>query len=279
MITTDTGEAYENEFHHAIDSPLPEVQLASMINPENDPFHGKPDAGGAAGPLSRPETIGKAAVKHTETGKVYTGVNHGEAAINAEDEIPGLDFNKLQQGFTTSSGRFVDHREANKIARENDQIAKGSLSSHRMDRLHSEDVIPKNAPEYVDRAAVQSRAGDIHVDQIGSSHTDILKQIPDKMEQAWSNDGFITNEGRFIDRYEAQRVGVASGQLDPKTTNMNKGAISEDFPHINKARWEKTINHLEEMKQHTDRWDDLMLPGDKEDFLGHLKDYVKDKFK
>lgn len=191
MITTDTGEAYENEFHHAIDSPLPEVQLASMINPENDPFHGKPDAGGAAGPLSRP--------------------------------------------------------------------------------------IPK--VESVDRAAVQSRAGDIHVDQIGSSHTDILKQIPDKMEQAWSKDGFITNEGRFIDRYEAQRVGVASGQLDPKTTNMNKGAISEDFPHINKARWEKTINHLEEMKQHTDRWDDLMLPGDKEDFLGHLKDYVKDKFK
>lgn len=192
MITTDTGEAYENEFHHAIDSPLPEVQLASMINPENDPFHGKPDAGGAAGPLSRP------------------------------------------------------------------------------------------TPEYVDRAALKYK-DQVVTGEKGSAHFDLMDKIPKDAKYLDVDDGFVTNTGRYITRKEALMMGGKRGQIDPETFEKSlqkgSGAISEDFADINRARWEKRINMMEEMQKKKDRWDDLLLPEDKEDILKGLKDYVKDKFK
>lgn len=63
------------------------------------------------------ETIKSPAVRHTESGKVFEEMNHGLATMKAEDSLgQSLNYNHLEDGFTTSHGRFVDRMTARDIA-------------------------------------------------------------------------------------------------------------------------------------------------------------------
>ena len=57
----------------------------------------------------QPEFVWAAALRHGNTGKIYEGVNHADALGNVPDHIP---HETLQDGFITSTGRFIDAREA-----------------------------------------------------------------------------------------------------------------------------------------------------------------------
>jgi hypothetical protein len=72
--------------------------------------------------LMQPETINKAAIKFP-TGEVTEGQFHFEALEKGQDQ--GLKWKqgeRYEEGFTTSTGRFVDREEALRIAQANDQV-------------------------------------------------------------------------------------------------------------------------------------------------------------
>lgn len=75
-------------------------------------------------PTGGPEHVAIAAIRHPDTGKVYTGEMHGIAIGNASEDYPGYSvYNQpWEEGFVTNTGRFVDRREAGEIAVKADQI-------------------------------------------------------------------------------------------------------------------------------------------------------------
>lgn len=82
------------------------------------------------------EIIVKAAIKHNN--KIYTGYNHGECF----GELPtGAVMQDSKQGFVTNEGRFVNRKEAYKIATTAHQItALGGTPANYTTTLISEDL-------------------------------------------------------------------------------------------------------------------------------------------
>ena len=77
----------------------------------------------------RPRFI--AAVRYK--GNIYTGEDHGTALDSMEASNPGYDTNLIEDGFFTSDGRFVDRKEAQKIAEAEDLLKKGMENKDRLD--------------------------------------------------------------------------------------------------------------------------------------------------
>lgn len=73
------------------------------------------------------ETVGKAALMYK--GERYEGQNHGFALGDILDKFPDADMKQIDQGFTTSKGRFVSREEAFDIAKKQDQIDNKVLPS------------------------------------------------------------------------------------------------------------------------------------------------------
>lgn len=104
------------------------------------------------------ETIGKAALRYG--GKVYEDANHGLAFNKLLEEHANAPMGDIDQGFTTSSGRFVSREEAFDIAKAKDQIKSEVLPALTKDSttLLSEDLKP-NLPEYNHDAHMNYRIG------------------------------------------------------------------------------------------------------------------------
>lgn len=74
------------------------------------------------------EKVDKAALRND--GVIYTGKHHGEAFEKMNEPYmsgrkpPPKDPDDYEEGFTTTSGRFVDRKEANSIAERNSQKRK-----------------------------------------------------------------------------------------------------------------------------------------------------------
>jgi hypothetical protein len=106
--------------------------------------------GGGTNPLhggggKLPESIYSPAVKMGESGKVHMGDHHGEAFRNAvKEEGKPKYYSEDYEGFMTSKGRFVDRKEALKIAREAKQIEEGRDYEGKKELL-SEDLIDSPA--------------------------------------------------------------------------------------------------------------------------------------
>ncbi|HEY4519618.1 MAG TPA: hypothetical protein VJH33_01090 [Candidatus Paceibacterota bacterium] len=61
-------------------------------------------------------------------GEIFTGANHGDALIDLEETHPDFVGREVDDGFTTSSGRFVDRVEAYTIARSQGQLKQRFIS-------------------------------------------------------------------------------------------------------------------------------------------------------
>jgi hypothetical protein len=77
-----------------------------------------------------------------KTGLVIAGLRHGNCFITLEELVPDPDSSKLKAGFITSEDRFVDRKEAYKIAFNAEQIINQytRVEPNEYTRLHSEDI-------------------------------------------------------------------------------------------------------------------------------------------
>ena len=93
--------------------------------------------------------------------RIFTGVNHGDAWLNAEDHYGGdtkVPTKDVVEGFMTTKGRFVDREEASAIADRTRQVPiEDQLGGPRFRKLMAEDL---NINAYADesyRARLGSR--------------------------------------------------------------------------------------------------------------------------
>jgi hypothetical protein len=103
----------------------------------------------AGGEMAAPDRIASPAIMSKE-GKVFTGINHGDAWQNLEDAghtvMPATNF-AASQGFLTSKGRFVSREQAVDIAEAAKQINTKDSSKPKTfmtKKLISEDLDPAN---------------------------------------------------------------------------------------------------------------------------------------
>lgn len=82
------------------------------------------------------KTITKAALKYD--GKIYTGFNHGKCFVKLDKDNHIILSSRIEEGFITSEGDFVDRKEAMKIANEADQLQYSI--AHYKETLISEDL-------------------------------------------------------------------------------------------------------------------------------------------
>lgn len=115
--------------------------------------------------------------------------------------------------------------------------------------IHNEEYIVAAAillkPEFVKPASIYKDASvrdpndpgdDIYMIEIGRSHADIYHRHGSRVLHTGDAEGFYTNFGRFVDRYEGYEIAEKCGQIDPKFTcdkryspNSKPRLFSEDI--------------------------------------------------
>lgn len=83
------------------------------------------------------------------------------------------------------------------------------------------------------KAAAILRAGEV-LERGFHSHYQLRQTIdPDDPDPRISKpgdvDGFVTTEGRFVDRNEAREVGINAGQLNPQWKTAGRLLLSSDI--------------------------------------------------
>src|SRR6478736_5265085 len=81
----------------------------------------------ASAQKTEPETIKSAAIK-TQDGQIFTGKLHGDA-FNAAEDAGAKIGDMPDQGFITSTGRYVDRKEAMEIANNASQLKEGAKTT------------------------------------------------------------------------------------------------------------------------------------------------------
>ena len=64
---------------------------------------------------------------------------------------------------------------------------------------------------------------------VGKSHADIIKNCPYGTCKEGSISGFLTSTNRFVDRYEAAKIAVDSGQISKDIKIRSLGLLSENI--------------------------------------------------
>lgn len=111
---------------------------------EDRPRFVQTDSKASKAMMDTPEKVAQPAIKGQD-GKVYTGVNHGDAYNKYEGTFKDVfdkGRNKYEEGFTTSTGRFVDREEAMKIAKKNDQVNPKDKIMFKKNELITEELKP-----------------------------------------------------------------------------------------------------------------------------------------
>ncbi|MNU19483.1 hypothetical protein D3C71_77110 [compost metagenome] len=94
-----------------------------------------------AAECSKPERIVHAATRDSKTGRIYSvvapGRHHNLVSLMRQIGVATTGENRRAQGFITSRGRFLDRREALKVATLANQLIRKTAPE---DRLFSEDV-------------------------------------------------------------------------------------------------------------------------------------------
>lgn len=252
----------------AIGEEAGQPQLGRDIAAMPEAFFGSPHPTGMARPLeaadvhfapikdavdvsAAPEKISAAALRSPD-GKVFTGLNHGEAFSEAAKV--GQSGNATESGFITDSGRFVTREEALKIAGDADQIKRESqlkykdgLVAEQTDLREARDLgvigpEPKPAATPIEAAeqavprvmaaegpkddtiksapinAARDKAGNIRLDQIGinADAKDVM------LEAAKTNDDFNVARHGDIPLAQVSSLSDASG-IPAKELAANDG--------------------------------------------------------
>lgn len=115
--------------------------------------------------------------------------------------------------------------------------------------IHNEEYIVAAAiqlkPEFVKEPSIykdesirtpEDPGDDIYKIEIGRSHADIYHRHGDRVLHTGVAEGFYTNFGRFVDRYEGYEIAEKCGQIDPRFTcdkryrpNSKPRLFSEDI--------------------------------------------------
>jgi len=64
---------------------------------------------------------------------------------------------------------------------------------------------------------------------VGKSHADIIKNCPYGTCKEGSISGFLTSTNRFVNRFEAAKIAVDSGQISKDIEIKNCGLLSENI--------------------------------------------------
>jgi hypothetical protein len=81
--------------------------------------------------------------------------------------------------------------------------------------------------EKVSHAAIVRNDGIL---EIGMGHADIIRRCPYGTCKAGSKMGFVTSTGRYVDRDEALKIALESGQVNKDMKTLRKsGLISENI--------------------------------------------------
>lgn len=171
-----------------------------------DPSTAKPVSEEDTAPPAPKETVARAAVQLSD-GTVITGKTHGEIAGNLSDEqLSGAD-----DGFVTSTGRYVNREDGMKLAKQAEQVSEGNEGP---DRLHSEhlDESQSTPPMTTETEAPVVTA------------SDVAKMSPDEFQAfARSND----ETGGFTPK--AHEEGIAAiGKPDAIAELKNSKKAAED---------------------------------------------------
>jgi hypothetical protein len=113
-----------------------------------------------------------------------------------------------------------------------DELAKAGVPDHLIPKGKGIMLMPSTAPEGVKSAAVRTPDGKIHVDWWHpGAYMKITEAYPKELLDSWVKvhgdektyeDGFVLNNGQFVDRKEALRLALenkqmSEGQVDPAT--------------------------------------------------------------
>lgn len=171
--------------------------------------------------------IKAAAVRDKETGNIFEGKNHIQAKTawlagdgKAHDYFKGLP--KIETGFVTDEGKWVDRAGATTIAARAGQLSSSDANFYGNNpgaELISEDV--NFMPKLKSAAVMDKETGKLYP---GENHKvaydDYLRDNPrkdGKFIPYWDNpntkEGFITDEGKFVDRLQGKTLARDSGQL------------------------------------------------------------------
>lgn len=168
--------------------------------------------------------VDKAAVRD-ESGRIWTGSWHGEAFMEAAT-APG-ERGSLEEGFVDKDGNWLTREGALKRAQDIKQV--GEYKTYHQGYLES-DEFSKNRrfqapekeknPKAIKSVAVRDDdTGEIHT---GLMHAQIFSDLVKKHTQEGTfregqllntTDGFITNDGEFLDREQALNRATELGQI------------------------------------------------------------------
>ena len=77
---------------------------------------------------------------------------------------------------------------------------------------------PEHIQEWIVKAAVKDRHDNIYTKDPPADHSQIIYVMVDQykctlLDTTPNNQGFITNTGRFVNRYEARNIALSAGQI------------------------------------------------------------------
>ena len=98
----------------------------------------------------------------------------------------------------------------------------------------------KHIQERIKAAAIKRNDGIIST---GKSHADIIKSSPYGTCKKGSNQGFVTNLDRFVDRYEAAIIALESKQI--KKLQVKNQLLSEDLWFIGEWDYDPRIGYYQ----------------------------------
>jgi len=138
LLTLGTG----TKFGRTVRAPEAEASHDQMIGelPRDADFK-------TSAEILTPERIAAAAVQ-TKDGSIFSDINHGLASAKAKDA--GYEIGSLRdsEGFVTSTGRYVDRKEAKQIAEKQDQIGSRAMEAEGSSDLMAHQIFDENGKPY-----------------------------------------------------------------------------------------------------------------------------------
>ncbi len=224
-------------------------------------------------PSKDPRAIKEAAIRDHE-GKLWTGTWHGEIQDKIDAHY-GAGASSGVDGFVTNSGEFLNREEAYQRAIALKQITEkkyaaaswrgesnGKLETDTFKEAQFQPPADKSKEHVVD-AAVRMPTGEVFS---GPFHGDAMKKALDAghLELDTAKDGFVTSNGRFVDRNEAFKLANEAGQVTPES--LQKRGVPAGFNKLESTTFQEArqFQPIAERMDDPKTWEEIKnFKGDK----------------